>query len=204
MRRDHKQFKSQKLIDAKPFRTTKIKSKNFFFRSGVQKQEHVFVMFSPPFSIVPRSSWTRSGGYQSVVPMNMLKPAPRQGNKSRKTSVAEPQGPVHAVVCCDCKSQKLKAMKEGGQTVRPESVNVRVVQKSESGPRGAASTDWSTCRAGPARLPLDCIRMVGQPCRKRSEAYFFFHCWLKNKKHLPNGFQSDESCQGQTMSGEEL
>jgi len=55
-----------------------------------------------------------------------------------------------------------------------------------------------------SRLPLDCIRMVGQPCRKRSEAYFFFHCWLKNKKHLPNGFQSDESCQGQTMSGEEL
>jgi len=53
MRRDHKQFKSQKLIDAKPFRTTKIKSKKFFFRSGVQKQEHVFVMFSPPFSIVP-------------------------------------------------------------------------------------------------------------------------------------------------------
>jgi len=130
------------------------------------------------FQSFRRSSWTRSGGYQSVVPMNMLKPAPRQGNKSRKTSVAEPQGPVHAVVCCDCKSQKLKAMKEGGQTVRPESVNVRVVQKSESGPQGSRVYRLvclpSRTRFSPLVSPLTASEWSANLVEREVKRTFFF------------------------------
>lgn len=208
MRRDHKQFKSQKTYRRQTIPNNKDQNRIFFFRSGVQKQEHVFVVFSPPFPIVPAVVWTRSGGINLLFPWICFKPAPRQGNKSRKTSVARPQGPIDAVVCCDCKSQKLKAMKEGDKTVQPGSVIVRVIRKSESGPRGSRDHRLvclpSMTRFSPLISPLIASEWLANLVEREVECTFFLRCVLeKQKASLPNGFQSDESCRGETVSGEE-